>query len=147
MLSHRYLVLCLMLLLTSCQTGYLNIQTQYLSYENSASYRVNTPDPKRDQPTFGQRLMITWTLSNCFGKYQTFSLNLKVRFKNHQEEEICISIENPKGTYIYNLLQTKYVETGGIATYKAELLADGQVIDYWIHPLWTKLITFKSEPT
>lgn len=129
--------------LTSCQAHRLSIQTQYISRESLASYNVGTPDANLDHPTIGQRLLIEWSLPTDYLCYQDLTLVLKVRFKNRKEEEKSFHIQEKRGTYLYYLVNEKFCETGGIATYKAEMKSDGCIIDTWSHPLWTDLITFQ----
>ncbi|MFI5343180.1 MAG: hypothetical protein ACHQUC_03055 [Chlamydiales bacterium] len=129
--------------LTSCQVHHLNVQTQYLTHENLASYYVGTPDPEKDCPTIGQRLLIEWSLPTddlCSGDLK---LNLKIRFRNKKEDEVWVPINEKSGTYLYYVINKKYCQTGGIATYKVDLIGNGCILETWQHPLWSELITFQ----
>lgn len=135
--------LVLLLFLTACQVPYLNVQTQYLTHENLASFYVGTPDPQLDHPIIGQKLMIQWSLPKAYVN-QDVRIKLKVRFRNRKEEEIFFPLNHRRGSYVYSLLEKAYCETEGILTYKADLLVDGCEVDSWVHPLWTDLITFET---
>jgi len=135
---------CLSLLTVSCQSHYLNVQTQYLSRQNLASFHINSPDPALERPLIGQRLMISWSVPKNFCYLDHLTLKLKVRLKDYQEEEIKVSIQQRVGTYFYDVVQDKFEYTGGILTYKADLLNENCLIYSWTHPLWTDLITFQA---
>lgn len=123
----------------------LTVQTQYLSHEDLASFHIGTPDPTLDCPPVGERLLIQWYLPHC--QFQEgLLLSLKVRFKNHQEEERQISIEKNNSYYLYELIDEDYFKTGGIQTYLVEIRQGDCIIASWKHPLWTNLITFPEYP-
>jgi hypothetical protein len=145
-LKHKFfnflLGLGILLSASSCSLHRLDVQTQYLSHENLASYYIGTPDPHLDNPTIGQRLLIQWWLSSRDIENQPLFLHLIVRFRNHQEKEIKIPIETKRGFYIYDLNDQNYCESGGILTYFAEIRNESCIITSWKHPLWANLITF-----
>lgn len=134
--------------LTSCQVHHLNVQTQYITQENLASYYVGTPDPEKNCPTIGQRLLIEWSLPKDDLCGRDLKLNLKIRFRDKTEDEMRLPIQEKSGTYLYYVINKKYCQTGGIATYKADLIADDCILETWQHPLWSELITFQiPQPT
>jgi hypothetical protein len=131
------------LLLFSCTLHRLNVQTQYLNEESLASYHVGTPDPSLYNPTIGQRLLIQWSLKACEVEAQELFLHLRVRFRNHQEQELKIPITAKRGTYLYELINEAYEQSGGVLTYFAEIRNEAGVLASWKHPLWTELIQLK----
>lgn len=141
-LRHISFYICFFLIFTlsSC-TKHLSVQTRYLSEESLASYYVNTPDPNLLHPIAGQRLLIMWNLPKEYEIYEELEVHLKVRWRNHQEERVIIPVkDNLRGYYMYDLVKERYCESGGILTYKVEVVGDGIILDSWIHPLWAKLI-------
>lgn len=130
---------------SSCFPHDIDVQTQYLSHENLASYHIGTPDPHLDNTAIGQRLLIQWSLSSeqmeDSNDLSTIFLYLTVRFRNHQEQEIKIPIYEKRGYYLYNLTNEDYCKFGGILTYKVEIQKNECIIASWKHPLWVKLIT------
>lgn len=140
----RFIFLGLCLLLTGCQAHLLNVQTQYLTRENLASFYVGTPDANQHCPAIGQRLLIDWVLPKDFLCYPELSLSIKVRYKNHKEEEVSVPIKDKKGTCLYNVFNDKFCETGGVVTYKIDLKTEQTVLESWVHPLWRELITFEG---
>ncbi len=135
-------LLPLLLVLNGCACYPLSVQAQYIGRENLASYYVNTPDPHLTHPDIGQRLVINWSLPKEYLAYSDLYLFLKVRFRNHEEEEKNIPIKKASGTYLYYVLNEKFHQSGGLLTYKVDIIGDGCILEEWQHQLWTELITF-----
>ena len=119
----------------------LEVQTQYLSHENLASYYVGTPDPLLNDPIIGQRLLIQWCFPRKFDRCD-LQLHLKLRLRNHEEKELIRPITENRGYYLYDLVNQAYCESGGILTYKVEIRKGPCILETWKHPLWVDLITF-----
>jgi hypothetical protein len=135
----------LLLCLTSCGTTRLVVQTKYFSHEDLASFYVNTPDPLQNNPPIGQSLLIFWKLGNEFCKYSDIRVNFIIRFRDKTQIEKSFQVTKPRGYYTYSLFSDDYFKSGGIVTYRAELIADGVVIDEWRQHLWKELIVFDKE--
>jgi hypothetical protein len=139
----RKFLLCLLISsLTGCIGRRVDVQTLYLTRESLASAIVVTPDPALFHPSIGQRLLVQWNLRREFCCYQTLSFKLTVRFRTHQEQVIQKQIKTKQGSYLYELLDDAFCQSGGIVTYRLEIYGDNCLIDSWQHPLWAKLITF-----
>lgn len=136
-----FLAIGLLLTSSSCLLHRLDVQTQYLSHENLASYHVGTPDPRLDNPNIGQRLLVQWSLCSSDFENQPLFLHLTVRLRNHQEQKLKIPIESKRGFYVYDLINQEYFQSGGILTYQVEITNESCVITSWKHPLWAELIT------
>lgn len=144
MIHFRFIIFLLLLLVSSsCNLRRLEVQTQYFTHEDLASYYVGTPDPRLDHPTAGQRLLIQWSLSKEEFSLGETSLDLKIRFQNHQEKEVKIPMQKSSGYYVYEIKDKDYFETGGILTYLVEVRNESCTLATWKHPLWVELITFK----
>jgi hypothetical protein len=124
----------------------LDVQTQYLSHENLASFHVGTPDPHIDNPTIGQRLLVQWSLPSSMEGRKLY-LHLLIRLRDHQQQEINFPINRKRGFYIYDLTNQDYFESGGVQTYLAEIRDESCVIASWKHPLWADLILFDFPET
>ncbi len=120
----------------------LSLQTSYLNRSQLASFHVGTPDPALQQPLLGERLLVQWALPCTMRTYVDLQIILSIRFKNGSEIKKEIVIDKLDGWYEYFLLGQEAVDTGGIVTYKADLLGDGELLDTWIHQLWVEKITF-----
>ncbi len=104
-----------------------------------------TPDPYLDHPNWGQRIMIQWRLPKIYSNYEVLSLKMTVRFRSRDEKTVNLYINKLNGIYLYDLLNETYCKTGGIATYKVEILGDGCCLEIWKHPLWSELILINQE--
>lgn len=129
----------------SCSREKLSVRNEYIIPERLASYHIRTPDPLRYDPPIGQRLTIKWDLDKEFGIYQEVIIHTIVRFYNHEEREIAFKATRPQGQYIYDILNEAFCETGGILTYKVDLMGDDTILDEWQHQLWTELISFQRD--
>lgn len=129
-----------------CAREHMAVQLAYLSGEDLASTVVHTPDYRQCECKYGQQLIVTWCFYRSdFDGLQPLSVSLKVRFYNQEEDTVSFNLVKRQGCYTYYLLNDDFIDTGGILTYKAELLSAGQVIETWQHQLWTDLITVGCE--
>lgn len=133
----RLALLCL--LLTGCGPS-VTVQTDYLSRKNLASYKVGTPDPHINHPNIGERLIIQWSLPKKVVKYRDAHLQVTLRFRNYDECTYSIPLKKKYGTTTYDLTNTPYYESGGIQTYKIDVVANGCILKEWKHQLWVDLI-------
>jgi len=133
---------CALILLSSCTCQRLTIQSEYLGRESLASYYVNTPDPLLDAPPIGQRLIIGWSIPKSYLAYSDLHLHIIVRLRNREQDIQQVLITDIRGTHLYELLNEKFCQSGGILTYKVTLIGNGCLLEEWHHPLWTDLITF-----
>lgn len=137
----RYLTSLMLagLLFTGCQPRILSVQTEYLSHINLASYHVGTPDPRLRNPPLGQKLIVNWSLPtwDCNTAYE---LTVKIRFKNGTSAHESFPLANPKGTFVFPLLNEDYFTKGGFKTYVAIMSADGIQLEEWRHQLWVNII-------
>jgi hypothetical protein len=127
----RYLV-CLLTLLTSCKDPSLSIFKEFVRVENLPSYKVGTPDPQLCCPDLGEKLHISWQLNGPPPAYLKVSLKLQAG----SYEEFWVTLEEKSGVYVYLLLNSDYLETGGILAYRAELFEKGCLVKEWRHQLW-----------
>ena len=137
-----YKLLILLLLLTACYRPTLNLQTDYISKHQLASFIVNTPDPSLFDPPIGQRLILTCSIPKKLYTPQGLWIYLKIRFRNFEQIEKKIKVCSPSGTYIYSILNQEFLDKKGILTFQAQLFYHDQILEEWKHQLWTELITF-----
>ena len=128
--------------LTSCgpACSMLTVRTDYVSHEQLASYYVHTPDPRLNNPSIGQRLIVSWSIPKKLLKSREVHLEMTLRFRTREECTKIIPISRKSGTYVYALMNEDYARTKGILTYKIDLIADNALIEQWRHQIWTELI-------
>lgn len=135
-------LLIVLSLFAGCSTSNLDIERRIVNRETLPSTYVDSPDPMQASPPTGQKLFINWTLPK---KEQTwpYLLLLKVIYKNLEEETISYTVGSRKGLKVFELLDEKFEGTGGLLTYKAEMMTlDGEIIQEFKHRLWFELISF-----
>lgn len=139
-------LLFLCILLSGCTLSGISVHTDYLSRQNLASYYVNTPDPKLNNPPIGQRLIVTWALPRLYLNYEDLLLEILIRFRTREQIVVNIPLYKTRGTYIYSLLDEEYFQKEGILTYKVTLYGNECILEEWKHQVWAELITFSDEP-
>lgn len=120
----------------------LTLYTDYISVESLASYYVNTPDPRLNDPPCGQRLVASWNIPVPLFEQGPIFLRLKIRFKNLEEETFVYQLNKPAGSYSYCIESETYCCKGEIVTFIADLESAGGVLCTWKHHLWAERITF-----
>ena len=139
-------ILCL-LLTTACSSNcHVSVRTDYLTKQALASYQVKTPDPRLNNPSVGQRLIISWKFPSYYLNYKNFHFRLTVRFTNCSQITENICIKDRWSTYVFALLNEDFFEKKGIRSYKIEVIGDDKVLEEWHHHLWVELISFEEEP-
>lgn len=139
----RKIALGILFCLTSCSLQRLNVQTQVFTEENLASYYVHSPDPRLTRPFTDQRLLIQWRLPASEFDGHSLQLYLKIRYQNHQEEEVIVPLQRRRDFYLYHLKPTIEGDTEKLFSYKVDIRDEcGKVLASWTHPLWKEFITF-----
>lgn len=140
----QVILFSILFLAAACSSG-ISVQNQYFSREDLASYKVGTPDPDRNCPPIGQRLLVQWRFTPDVMARGSLELVMTVRLRNYNEERIVIPVRCSRGSYIYELANERYFNSCGVATYKIETVSCGEVIHVWKHQLWCELITIDQE--
>ena len=130
----------LLFFLTACTGQKISVHTDYLSHENLASYHVGTPDPMLNNPPVGQRLIISWHVPPKYLDYENLHLEITIRLRNHQQIVKAVALNKRIGTYVVSLINDEYFQTGGILTYCVNLYGDDELLDQFLHQLWTEWI-------
>ncbi len=136
-----YKFLLLALLLASCGTERLQVQSEYMLPERYASTWVGTPDPHKYCPSVGQRLLIQWKLKPEMQSCRAIWLRMRIRLQNYEEIEKWIHLKCPIGRMAYYLMDQDYYCTNGIAAYHIQIFGDGCLIAEKRHHLWEEIIT------
>jgi hypothetical protein len=137
----NYRIPLLFLCFTACSPDRLHVYNEYLSLDDLASMKVDTPDARKEFPTLGQRIRVSWTLaSSLLADDPDAEIVLKVRYGDRLDEVIRHKVEKMKGMFTHSLVGDEYFDRGGITAYKAELIVEGELVDEWQHQLWARVI-------
>ncbi|MBI3236159.1 MAG: hypothetical protein HYZ48_00375 [Chlamydiales bacterium] len=130
---------------SGCEKYYASVTQQWIDVRYLASTHVKTPDPRQAHPPIGQMLVVDWRVPKSLLKKNP-QVQLTMIFWDFTEKTICFPIEERMGWVTYSLLNEEYDKTGGIITYKAEILdEDGSLFREWKHQLWVELIVIRDE--
>ena len=128
------------LLLGACQKYELSVSEQRVDERYLASYYVGTPDPRKECPPAGQKLIIEWSIPSCVLD-ENPCLALHLIYWDYTEETIYYPVNYQRAYQVFSLIDADYEKKQGILTYKAEILTgDGDVYREWKHKLWVPLI-------
>jgi hypothetical protein len=135
-------ILCL--LCASCQRYGLLVHRQRVDASYLASTHVGSPDPRQKCPPHGQLLVAEWWVPAWLLE-RAPRLKLHILFRNYSEEVVEFPICRRLGYESYPVLDAKFDETGGLLTYRAEIVTgDGQVFREWKHQMWVNLISLEE---
>jgi hypothetical protein len=145
-MKNVFLILIFSALFAGCSnTSMLTVQTLYMTRESLASYYVGTPDPQQLNPPVGQKLLVSWNVPQGYLAVEDLYLNIRIRFRNHQEVVVDHPICKRSGTYSYEIANEDYFACKGILTYKVDLIGDGAVLEEWKQQLWHEVIRIGEE--
>jgi hypothetical protein len=135
------------LLFTGCRQYYLSVCQEWVDVRYLASTHVGTPDPRQDHPPIGQMLILDWRIPQEIYN-QKAQIVLDLIFWDYTEKQIQIPVKRRMDFATYKLFNEDYEKTGGILTYKAQIVTqDGKVFREWRHQLWINLISVSEEPS
>lgn len=127
-------------IMTGCRDTQLAVYSQCVNHEYLASCRVDTPDWRRCDAYCGQQLILEWRLPWEVKRDGDVFIMLYVIYKNHTSETITFPVHNRVGLHVYRLINERYLETGGLLTYRVELCQNKRRLHEWTHHLWTRII-------
>jgi hypothetical protein len=137
-------IILLLLFCTACKSPTLSVHSEYYTRQELASYIIDTPDPKKQQPIFGQHITINWNVSKKVFQEGPLELKLHVITKNGEMQEKNIALDKPSGTYIFPIVGKDFTEKGGLLSYKVELTSNGKEIATSKHKLWVDQIKIQD---
>lgn len=136
-------IFLLLFFCSACSNAPLSVQTEYFSRNDLASVIVDTPDPGKQQHIFGQRLYISWSVTEEQFE-QPLELDCHIKLKNGQVLEQKIRLKLPVGTYIFPIIGENYTTNGGLLSYQIKLKANGKVLATTQHKFWVKKIDIEE---
>jgi len=138
------LAILALFLCTACKSPMLNVQTEYFGRNDLASVIVDTPDPDKQEPIFGQRLYISWKLSKEQFADKPIALFCQVKLKKGQLIEKRVPLTKASGTYIFPIVGPDYTQKGGLLSYQIKLMTGDIVISTSRHKFWVDEIKIQD---
>jgi hypothetical protein len=140
----RGLVLLVLLAGFSCQKNYLYVQQEVVDHSSLASFAVQSPDPRLNEPYHGQKILISWDFPKSqFEK--KLSMKLTVRFWDNEEQEFVFPVDKKRYYTSYFFSNPLKDKNKKILTYKIDVFSEkNELIQEWQHQFWTKLIKIDS---
>lgn len=118
-----------------------------LDVEFLASERVGTPDPRKENPPKGKRLLVSWDFpKSLFDRGLT--LVVTVRLWDQTEEVIAQPVERRRGYTVFVFSSKSPEMSGGkvdpksLLTYKIDVYdKEGCLVETWKHHFWTEKVS------
>jgi hypothetical protein len=132
-------------LITACSPTLLEVEVEYISKQQLASYHVGTPDPRLICPPIGQKISIGWHLSKKKFHQHNYEILLEVRYRDRTTGSCRFKPEYASGRKTFNHLNDEYSATSGLVSYSVTLFKNGKVLSKRCHILHTPLIEFDEE--
>ncbi len=140
----RVLLLWICLNLSGCTQHGFFVQKETIDRNFLASSHIGTPDPRQEHPLTGERLLIRWNFPpEVFAK--DLLLIATVRFWDDREVIVTEPISKRIAFTTLFFAWSPEEPEKRILTYRVQAIAaDGEVVGWWEHPLWTPLISLDS---
>ncbi len=140
------LLLCLALLFSSCYKNHLYVQQEWVDEKDLASYFVGSPDPRRQNPPVGQKIIVNWDFSRPLFLSEMDHILVTVHFWNHEEKKVEAPIDRRRGYVSFFFPNPTQDPVKKILTYRVQVFRkDGSLFETWKHQFWTELITLAPE--
>ena len=136
----KYIIVVICILLCSCSSPTLLVRSSYYSQRNLASTVVDTPDPRKDTPYFGQRISMQWHIPASIYNQNPCELHIVYRLYNGEEKTKTFPLEQSLGEYILVIDGDDYVKKGGLLSYLVTILQDNKIIAESHHKFWVNKI-------
>lgn len=128
------------LLATSCYKNHFYVQQEWIDRSYLASTHVHTPDPRQEHPPSGQQLLVSWDFPRSVFE-QKLHLEATIRLWDSTQELIIRPILRKRGYEVFYFPNDLPGTDKRILTYSIRALSErGEVVGYWEHQFWTKLI-------
>lgn len=131
-----YVLVVLLLSLTGCRPP-LSVYTESVDRHSLASSVALTPDPKLNNPSIGQKIVIQWSLPQDLIPATLFAT---IYYKNGQESIISKPVRSYYDTATIYHIDQEFYQKGVISTYKVEIFKEDRCIATFYHHLWTQKI-------
>lgn len=143
----RFILPIFFLIFSGCNHYGLMVHQQHININSLASTHVGSPDPLHCCPPTGKMVVLEWWIPSMILKCEP-RLILHLIFWNFTERTIEYPITSKIGYHTFDLIDEDFITTGGILTYKAEIVTyDGEIYREWKHQLWVELIQMNTSAT
>ena len=122
--------------LSSCQKSTLDVKSEYFSRNSLASSVVDTPDPRKSGDAFGQRLVISWNVTQQEFDSAPINLIVNIKLKNGEIVTTKIDLSKREGSTFYPIFGKDFTKKGGLQSYFVELKSNNKTISVCKHKLW-----------
>ena len=123
------------------------IRTIFMFNRNGsiASSHVGTPDPRQSDPLLGQQLLVSWDFPrSIFEKH--LQLFVTVRLWDCTQTTTVCPISRKRDYEVFFFPNPTSDLDKKILTYQVQAISDaGEIVGYWEHPFWTKLVSVGKE--
>jgi hypothetical protein len=101
-----------------------------------ASYHVQTPDPRLQDPPNGQKLSVSWDFPLSIFR-ENLTMFVTVRFWDNKQDVFVKKLDTKRGYHVLKFVK-KDVK---ILTYKVEVFnEDNEIVEVWKHQFYKPLI-------
>ena len=139
---HALIVLAVLscLLLCSCGRQQLYVRSEYFTKKDLASVVIDTPDPRKDMPYFGQRIAVEWNLPATVIRNNDCELKIYYRLLDGTERTKELKLEQRLGKYELLITGDDYTVSGGLLSYLVTITQNGHIIaesrhKFWVNPI------------
>lgn len=140
MLGIKKFLLLSLFLLAGCDKYYISMHQQSIDQRYLASSHASTPDYRQKNPPIGQMVVVEWHIPPEILK-KSPTAEVYIVFWNYVEKKVTFPIDSKWGYKTFTLLNDEYLKTGGILTYRADIVTKDHVVyKEWKHQLWVNLI-------
>ena len=134
------LLLLIFFCLSGCYKNHLYVQQEWIDEFYLASTKIGTPDPARDDPPEGEKLLIAWDFPKSLFD-QSLTLKTIVRLWDNTQKEFDLPIERTR-----DVTDLFFPSSNKILTYQIQVVNNkGEIIETWDHQFWTQLIQIDPE--
>ncbi|MBS0655917.1 MAG: hypothetical protein JSR46_09080 [Verrucomicrobia bacterium] len=136
----KYFILPLLLLVSCSTKPNLEVESLYWSRRDLASSVVNTPDPEKQSLMFGQRVVISWSVSKKDFNSGPLALFIRIKLKNNEEIDQRVPLDKPSGIFYVPIYGNDFTKKGGLQSYSVQLLSGDKLLATRKHKLWVEPI-------
>ncbi len=129
---------------TGCSHYYLDVQREQIDRRYLASTFVGSPDPRQDNPPFGQLITIEWKIPEEILERDPLIV-FDLIYGDFTEGRFEYPVQHSWGHKSFEFLNPEYEEKKGIIAYRAQMiLDDGEIYLTWEHQFWVNLINIEK---